>query len=325
MSMQKRFFTFTALALLFAGCATSLTGPDGRAISEARKSLNLAKRNQSTPAVAAGYYLDAANIASKTVASSSKIVEADSTQVYNEASRELALMLSQTPELWNRTETLRSPRFTYHLHFAPGSHETGVWDPAYFDFFRSRNQVKNTKFKLEDETKGLGGVLVGVTKPNDPRKYFYPKVGVAMPVTSTLDFAAAGGKSTREVTLKLIDPTRRTTIRMDGKTFPLAADFTAPLAYYPDPRLLGFEAMMRPAGYIKQAGIYLLEPYDPDRIPVLFVHGLISAPQMWFPTINAVESDPVLRGKFQYWVFGYPSGDPIAYSALQLRQSLDQL
>ena len=69
----------------------------------------------------------------------------------------------------------------------------------------------------------------------------------------------------------------------------------------------------------------MLEPYDSDRIPVIFVHGLLSIPQMWVPTVTGVESDPALRGHYQFWVFAYPTGDPIALSALRLRESLAQV
>ena len=69
----------------------------------------------------------------------------------------------------------------------------------------------------------------------------------------------------------------------------------------------------------------MLEPYDPDRIPVILIHGLTSIPQMWVPTISAIESDPELRGRYQFWVFAYPTGDPIALSALKLRESLAQV
>ena len=74
--------------------------------------------------------------------------------------------------------------------------------------------------------------------------------------------------------------------------------------------------------YYRTAGLTMLQPYDPERIPVVFVHGLISEPGMWRDTIDAVESDPVLRGRFQFWAFGYPTGDPISISALQFRESL---
>jgi pimeloyl-ACP methyl ester carboxylesterase len=43
---------------------------------------------------------------------------------------------------------------------------------------------------------------------------------------------------------------------------------------------------------------------------------------MWRPTIDAIQSDPELRGRFQFWVFAYPTGDPIILSALRLRESL---
>ena len=127
----------------------------------------------------------------------------------------------------------------------------------------------------------------------------------------------------RDATLTLYDPTRCETVRVAGAQRPLAADFGAPLAYYPDPGLLlGFMAMLRPANYEKRAGIYMLEPYDPDRIPVVLIHGLTSIPQMWLPTISAIESDPELRGRYQFWVFAYPTGDPILLTALKLRESL---
>jgi hypothetical protein len=84
-------------------------------------------------------------------------------------------------------------------------------------------------------------------------------------------------------------------------------------------------AMIRPANYEERAGIYMLEPYDPDRIPVILIHGLTSIPQMWVPTISAIESDPEIRGRYQFWVFDYPTGDPIVLSALKLRESLAQV
>jgi hypothetical protein len=80
-------------------------------------------------------------------------------------------------------------------------------------------------------------------------------------------------------------------------------------------------AMIRPQNYEQQTGLYMLEPYDPDRIPVIFVHGLLSIPQMWVPTITAVQSDAVLHNRYQFWVFAYPTGSPIALSALRLRES----
>jgi pimeloyl-ACP methyl ester carboxylesterase len=71
-----------------------------------------------------------------------------------------------------------------------------------------------------------------------------------------------------------------------------------------------------------KTGLYFLEPYDPSRIPVVFVHGLMSTPFTWVKTINGLQQDPEIRKRYQPWVFGYPTGNPILYSALQLREEL---
>src|SRR5258708_34910861 len=69
----------------------------------------------------------------------------------------------------------------------------------------------------------------------------------------------------------------------------------------------------------------MLWAYDRGRMPGSFVHGLLWMPQMGVPTVAAVESDPVLRGQYQFWVFAYPTGDPIVLSSLRLRESLAQV
>jgi hypothetical protein len=69
-------------------------------------------------------------------------------------------------------------------------------------------------------------------------------------------------------------------------------------------------------------GLYMLQPYDPDRIPLIFVHGLLSTPRMWRNVVNELEADPVMRGRYQCWVFGYPTGNPPAYSAMRFREEL---
>jgi pimeloyl-ACP methyl ester carboxylesterase len=41
--------------------------------------------------------------------------------------------------------------------------------------------------------------------------------------------------------------------------------------------------------------------------------------------IEALEADPALTGDFQFWTFGYSTGDPIPYSAYLLRRDLDEV
>jgi pimeloyl-ACP methyl ester carboxylesterase len=169
---------------------------------------------------------------------------------------------------------------------------------------------------------GFGGVLVGVHKPEDPRKWLLPSMGVSAPVTAVADFKRATSSGTFDVSLTLYDPTKRDRALVVNKERVLTADFGAPLAYYPDPQLLEYAALINPMHYAEREGLYLVQPYDAEKIPVVLVHGLMSIPQMWFPVIAQLERDAELRGKFQFWLYAYPTGDPVALLALRLRESL---
>jgi hypothetical protein len=69
-------------------------------------------------------------------------------------------------------------------------------------------------------------------------------------------------------------------------------------------------------------GLMMTQPYRPGRIPVVLVHGTASSPVRWAEMFNEVTHDPVLRGRYQFWLFQYNTGQPILYSALLLRRAL---
>jgi pimeloyl-ACP methyl ester carboxylesterase len=72
-------------------------------------------------------------------------------------------------------------------------------------------------------------------------------------------------------------------------------------------------------------GISLLRPFDREKVPVVFVHGLWSNPCSWSPMIESLEADPALHGRYQFWTFGYSTGDPLPYSAMLFRGDLEQV
>jgi pimeloyl-ACP methyl ester carboxylesterase len=297
-------------------------------LAEARRSLAQARKTKPEVKAAIGHYLDAANEALQSVAVSPHQEDSrEAREIYNSASEEVALLLKSSPGRWDHNQTYESSDEIYQLSFTPGSRVTGSWDPDYFSFFRTRKQVHEKIPHLQGDKGEWGGVFVGVYRPPHPRKQFLPSAGLAVPITSALSFSPphSDGKRVREVTLTLYDPTRVEMVEISGARRPLASDFHAPLAYYRTSSWIGLLAMMRPDTYKEEQGLYMVEPYDPDRIPVVLVHGLLSIPEMWAPTISAIESDPVLRGRYQFWVFGYPTGEPISLSALTLRESLAQI
>ena len=318
----SRILLLVCCVVVCSGCVTQTTNLPR---SDTQLSLNEARKTRSNPSIAAGNYLDAAESALRSSNRTSGETATNSRLAYNSACQELAVLLQSNRELWDRTETIRSSEHTYRLHFASGSRQAGTWDPTYLDFFRIPKRMRRQS--QPSQANSWGGVLVGVHKPADPRKYFLPRVGLAVPVTAIVEIAhpASSDHGVLDATFDLYNPNRRATIKLAGVPRPLNADYAAVTAYYPHPLLLGLYAMFRPESYQDRAGLYLLEPYDPDRIPVIFIHGLLSIPQMWAPTINAIQADPELRNRFQFWVFAYPTGNPIALSALRLRESLAQV
>jgi hypothetical protein len=327
--MTHGFWSNTAVSACFlvvSGCATvSLPPPEARH-SQAVKQLHLARVTGGSAEKRATHYLRAVEEAGPLLGAEEAIKMRD---IYNAAVAELTILLRSKDggRLWNRPLALTDDGYSYRLRFAAASRRDATWAPGYFDFFNTPSQVKEKRLRVQVRDAGFGAPLVGVHRSTDPRKEFLPEVGVAAPVTAVVRFLPSSSRApaVRDVVLSLHDPTLRETVRLAGATRPLAADFTAPLAYYPHPRFLGLKEAMRVDRYFDTAGLTMLQPYDPERIPIVCVHGLISEPSMWEDTIDALESDPELRGRFQFWAFGYPTGDPISISALQMRESLAEV
>src|SRR5437763_3063551 len=244
-------------------------------------------------------------------------------ETYNAACGELTVLLrsSEGGRLWNRPLTLTGDK-TYHLRLEPAGN--AIWAPNYFTTFESPDQIKEKLIRKKKIQNGVGVALVAVRIVDTPDN-FMPDKGITAPVTATLDFHATNA------TLALRRPAKQPTAIVEGKVRPLAANFSAPLSYYPPPASLMFAGLLggfKATNYPAPIGLYLLQPYDPDRIPLLFVHGLFSTPFDWVKTINGLQADPEIRKHYQFWIFAYPTGNPILYSALRLRQALakaDQL
>jgi pimeloyl-ACP methyl ester carboxylesterase len=69
-----------------------------------------------------------------------------------------------------------------------------------------------------------------------------------------------------------------------------------------------------------RAGIYFLEPYDPRRVPVLFVHGVNGTPVDFEYLAGRID-----RARFQPWVYYYPSGMHLDIIAGHLEQTMAKL
>jgi len=306
------------LAGFFTACATRSLPPAPGPLHSSVISIRQAASTKTSPETRAALYLQAAREAAALLDSPESAAAAR--LIYNQAAADLTLLLrsSENGTLWNRPHTFTHGGTTHRLRFAKGNAD-GHWDPNYFTAFTLAHEEDLKTIKRRNRQDGLGGALVGARKTAPVEQFTLP-VGVSAPVTAVLDFQG------NDAVLTLIDPSEKTKSRIAGQNRTLEADFSAPLAFYPQGRntLQGIMGALRVAEHMNITGLYMLQPYDPDRIPLIFVHGLISTPRIWRNVINELEHDPELRKRYQCWVFAYPTGNPPLYSALRLREELDK-
>jgi pimeloyl-ACP methyl ester carboxylesterase len=67
-----------------------------------------------------------------------------------------------------------------------------------------------------------------------------------------------------------------------------------------------------------------IEPHRRGRMPVVLIHGTASSPFRWADLVNDLLEDERIREHFEFWVFSYPTGNPIPVSAQVLRDDLQQ-
>jgi pimeloyl-ACP methyl ester carboxylesterase len=315
-STWLRLAAATTCAAFFVGCATAPQTARGPEYAPTADMMREARSSSVPVEKRAADYLQAAAMTAPLLGSGAQ--ETPARETYNAACGELTVLLrsSERGQLWNHPLTLTGNNTTYHLRLEPASN--AAWAPNYFTTFELERQVKEKLIKNENIQQGVGGALVGVRIFNPPEKFAPPR-GITAAVTATLDFHG------KDATLALRRPTKQQTASVEGKARHLAVNYSAPISYYKPPSNLalkgligGFEATHYPA----QIGLYFLQPYDPDRIPLIFVHGLFSTPFTWVQTANGLQADPEIRKHYQFWVFAYPTGYPILYSAFRLREAL---
>jgi pimeloyl-ACP methyl ester carboxylesterase len=80
--------------------------------------------------------------------------------------------------------------------------------------------------------------------------------------------------------------------------------------------------MWEPIRFLKEApaGLFFLETYDPQKIPVLFVHGIGGSPRHFEHLIGALD-----RSRFQPWIVFYPSGFRLETIVSFLDSALNEL
>jgi hypothetical protein len=246
----------------------------------------------------------------------------------------LRIVKKQGKLLPGQTTTIESGRHKFEVQVVC----RGRWKAEDIERLEFVNDYQVKGLVNHYQTYGLGVPLIAVRKSRpaiDRAEKYYPQ-GLSFAVTAFLRVindphsGTADDGQIKKCVLELYDPLTSTDIEVCDRRVPLESDLSTPLAYFLNrPELtqknfatLGLINANLVAPY---RGIYMVEAYDPNKIPVIMVHGLWSSPLTWMEMFNDLRALPELRERYQFWFYLYPTGQPFWTSAAGMRQDLAEM
>jgi len=320
--------------LAFAGCATAryaevwhkqpqLTGPPGNGrLATVEERLSRAMHEErAKPLAAVADCLEALQFAADEL----KRNPGNTTAVrdYNFGVSRIFQIIQDTKlDPWTQPLTVPTAGSEFVLTHKPDPRPE--WNPALFEFTPADEFDVGGKYVTERTTReGIGAPIVAVERETSPnwRQKLAPS-RIFRTVTVVAQFHG------RRCVLEFFDPLDTEMVSFYGRTVPLAADFTVPLAVMlqeTDPAKHELSRVLNPEKYAQTATIERLQPFNPNKTVVLVIHGLKDSQATWTPMINKLRGDPVIRKHYQFWFYSYPTGYPFPYSAAILREELDEV
>ncbi len=253
--------------------------------------------------------------------------------VENPDSAESALALGEFVELWKKhgyrsRHAFASPSGGTNYQVRLVNHVSGEHGIDHFDELLPAGQFKIRRIAHHQRV-GVGTPLVAIreNRHREAIEGYYPPEAITRPLTAVATIGPSRG-SVREVTIQLLCPLANDRVKIAGRTRPLAADFSAPWA-----------ALLSRSGELNRSAVldmltpnpkrvpqlYLMEPYDRRKEPLIMIHGLLSTPLAWAGVSNDLWADDGIRRRYQIWHYQYNTSAPALYSARILRARLREL
>ena len=192
------------------------------------------------------------------------------------------------------------------------------WQPADFDRLKVVGEYTSEELNSVYRCRGVG-VATLAFHCRRPHESFRSNEQI-FPATALLRQASNG-----QFQLQLFDPLRISSVYVGGQQIDLERDNSAPIAFRQSQDERDYiEGFLQPGASDQNTGLFMIEPYQPGKIPVVFVHGLLSDPYTWANIANEMRADPELLARYQICGFKYATGEPFLSSAATLRRQLRQ-
>ena len=195
--------------------------------------------------------------------------------LYNESLEDTLRLLCRENQIQpGRTYSIKTP----DREFVVRTEMRGQWKLDEFDHYEFVSDYEIETLRNRHTTYGLGVPLIAVRRPRgdaEQSEKYYPD-GLSYAVTAMMRCVppSDGGRASdsKVCVLEFFDPLKANQINLAEQWVPLETDLTTPLAFFLDnpefrKRNHATEGLLNPNVSSKKRGLYMLEPYDPDRIP----------------------------------------------------------
>jgi pimeloyl-ACP methyl ester carboxylesterase len=203
------------------------------------------------------------------------------------------------------------------------SRPTFPWSMDSFERFLLADQFRVRGLSVRNREHGVGAPLIAELK-YDPHLRLR-RCGPATIFLRLNGSLAELGAGTAKGDLELYSVfAGQSTVDIGGTTVPLETDLTAHRAFVLNQSFAWKAQSLQffsPSTALRTQ-IIRGEPYQPGRIPIVFIHGTFSSPVWWAEMVNTLIADPVLRRRYQIWMGLYASSKPIVLSAAEVREQI---
>jgi pimeloyl-ACP methyl ester carboxylesterase len=239
----------------------------------------------------------------------------------------------QSPRYWQSGTVFASKKQSFSIEFDAAANQHFEVPPPQIDQLILPYRMKPRVTDTEAQRPGVGVPVVGhIRRTSEVRaeQPFLPPNGGNLTLTAVMEVgdAPADALRPRRCRLHLHNTLNVDTVKLRDDERQLAANFTASKQLALSKKSLNlfkWLGLLYPERTLADCQLYRMDVYDPKRIPVVFVHGLMSDPHIWLNVVNAISADPELRAAYQPWYFLYPSALGITQSSAKLRDSLRQI
>ena len=178
----------------------------------------------------------------------------------------------------------------------PTEYHGFLWKPADFTRVEVVHPGAPQKLRSHYACPGLGVPLVVVREHRPPDRFLADQTPFGATAILRPSLAALAGQAppwganASHGPLEFYDPLRVAAVRFGQKQIDLATDTSAALEYaVRESGYSAWEGLVRPdSAESGQEKLFLLEPYQPGKYPVVLVHGFYSSPRIWAPLANEI-------------------------------------